>query len=74
MDAVLGSAVTSAGLTAEEVLGGGQQRPTPSVAVAVLVGGIDKVFGDHAAGHLEACDIGVEAAAHLGAVETTGGT
>ena len=40
------------GMVAEEVLRGGEECPAPAVAVAMFVGGVDKVLGDHAAGHL----------------------
>jgi hypothetical protein len=40
----------------------------------MLVGGVDEILGDDAAGHLEAGDIGIETTAHLGAVEAAGGT
>ena len=40
----------------------------------MLVGGVDEILGDDAAGHLQAGDIGVETTAHLGAVEAAGGT
>ena len=40
----------------------------------MFVTGIDKVFGDDATGHLQTGDIAVEATAHLGARESTGGT
>ena len=56
----------------EEVLGSVEQRPTPTVAVAVPVCRVDEVFGHHAAGHLQACDIAVEAGAHLCSVEAAG--
>ena len=42
--------------------------------MSVLVSRIDKVLGDDAAGHLQTGDISVEAAAHLGACESAGGT
>ena len=70
---LLGSAATLAGIVTIEQLGGSKQRPPPAVLAAVTVGGIDKVLGDDAGGHLETGDVAVEAAAHLRTVEAAEG-
>ena len=70
VEGLLGGAVALAGVAAEELLGRGEQRPSPAVLVAVLVAGIDEVLGDDAAGHLQAGDVAVEAAAHPGLGES----
>ena len=73
LPALFGAAVALAGGVAVEAFGGGQQRPAPAVAVAVAVLGIDKILSDNAASHLQARDVAIEAAAHLGTSEATGG-
>ena len=40
----------------------------------MLVGGVYKILGHDATGHLQARHVAVEPAAHLGAVEATGST
>ena len=62
--------LASAGLAAIECLGRGEQRPSPTVFLSVLVGGIDKVLRHNAALHLQSCDIAVELTAHSWTVET----
>ena len=61
----LGCEVAQAGLLAQQLLGGGQQRPSPAVLFAVFVAGIDEVLGDNAASHLQTGDIAVKLTAHL---------
>ena len=63
-----------AGFFSIELFGRGEQRPAPTVFVAVLVSRIDEVLGDDAAGRLQLGDIAVETAAHLRPRETTGST
>ena len=57
-----------------ELLGGGEQRPAPTVLAIVLIDGIDKIFGNDSGGHLQTGDVAIELAAHLGAIETAGST
>ena len=68
----LGRAVALAGGAAQLPLGCGEQRPAEAVLVSVLVGGIDKIFGNNVAGHLQAGDKGVELAAHFRPGEAAG--
>ena len=70
---LVGRTLAEAGLVAVELFGRGQERPSPAVGAAVLVVGVDEIFGHHPAGRLEAGDVGVETAAHLGTGEATGG-
>ena len=56
-----------------ELLGGGEQRPAPTILVMVLIDGINKVFGDDPGGHLQTGDVAIELAAHLGTIETASG-
>ena len=70
----LGTARRLTCLTAEQAFGGGEERPTPTVFAVVLVEGIDEVFSDNTTLHLQAGDVAIEAAAHLGACEATGGS
>ena len=73
VEGLLRGAVTAAGIAAQQLFRCGEERPSPTVFVVVLVDGIDKVFGDDAAGHLQAGDVAVEAAAHLRTGKATGG-
>ena len=70
----LGTARRLTCLTAEQAFGGGEERPTPTVFAVVLVEGIDEVFSDNTTLHLQAGDVAIEAAAHLGACKATGGS
>lgn len=75
-DALIGllrGAGALAHLAGVELLGGGEQRPTPTVLVVVLIYGIDKIFGNNSGGHLQTGDVAIELAAHLGAIEAAGG-
>ena len=72
LEALFGRPLAIAGFVTEEVLWGVEEGPTPAVAVTVFVGGVDEIFGDHTAGHLEAGDVTVKARTHLGTVETAG--
>ena len=67
-------AVAAAGLASEECLGSRQQRPAPAIFMTMTVGRVYEVLGNDIATHLQAGDIAVESAAHLGTIETTGGT
>ena len=49
---LLRRAVASAEVAAIKLFGGGEQRPSPAIFVAVAVGRIDEVLGDDARGHL----------------------
>lgn len=62
---LLGSAWATACLAAVELLGRGEQRPSPAVFTVVPVARIHEILGHNAALHLQACDIGIEAAAHF---------
>ena len=65
---------TMESVTTHERLGSGEQRPSPAVFPPMLVSGIYKVLGDYQAGHLQAGDVAIKLAAHLGTVEATGRT
>lgn len=67
-------AVATAGIPAQQTLRGRQQRPTEAILMAVLIGGVDKVFRDDAAGHLQTSHVAVELRTHVLARETAGGT
>ena len=69
LEALFGCARALACGGREEVLGSSEERPAPTVAVAVTVCRVDEIFGHHAAGHLQACNVAVEAGAHLCSVE-----
>ena len=71
---LLRSVVTLAHLLAQKPLGSSEQRPAPAIFLAMTVAGIDEIFGDDAALHLQAGDVGVEAAAHLPSHEPAQGT
>ena len=73
VEGLLRGAVTAAGIAAQQLFGRGEERPSPAVFAVVFIDGIDKVFGDDAAGHLQAGDVAVEAAAHLRTGKATGG-
>ena len=62
-----------AGAAAIQLFGCREERPSPPVFIAVFVNRIDEVLCDKAAGHLQTCDIAVEAASHLRTVEAAGG-
>lgn len=72
--AFVGCVRAAAGPAAVEAFGCSEERPSPAVAVAVAVAWIDEILGDNAASHLQACDVGIETATHLGSGESTGGT
>ena len=58
------------GFDTEEFFGSGEEGKSPSVFTTMLVQGIDKVFGDDAACHLETGDVVIELAAHLASRES----
>lgn len=62
---LLGSAWATACLAAVELLGRGEQRPSPAVLTVVPVARIHEIFGNYAASHLKASNVGIKAAAHF---------
>lgn len=67
---LLGSAWATACLAAVELLGRGEQRPSPAILMIVPVARIHEILGHNEALHLQARDVGIEAAAHLRTGET----
>ena len=74
VEGLLRGAVTAAGIAAQQLFGRGEERPSPAVFAVVLVDGIDKVFGDDAAGHLQAGDVAIKLTAHLWSCKAAGCT
>ena len=49
VEGFLWGAVAAAGVTAQQLFGRGEERPSPAVFAVVLIDGIDKIFGGVAA-------------------------
>ena len=68
---LLRRAVGVASLASEERFGRGEQGPSPAIFPSVTVVGIDEIFRHDISAHLQAGEVGVEAAPHLRPCEAT---
>ena len=68
---LLRRAVGVASLAPEERFGRSEQGPSPAIFLSVTVVGIDEIFRHDIAAHLQAGEVGVEAAPHLRPCEAT---
>ena len=68
----LGRAVALARLSAIEVFGSVEQRPTPTIFMIVLVARIDEILGHDVSCHFQSGEITVKLASHSLARETAG--
>ena len=68
----LGRAVALARLSAIEVFGSVEQRPTPTIFMIVLVARIDEILGHDVSCHFQSGEITVKLASHSLACETAG--
>ena len=70
----LGRAVALARLSAIEVFGSVEQRPTPTIFMIVLVARVDEILGHDVSCHFQSGEITVKLASHSLARETAGGS
>ena len=68
---VFGSAARMTTFLAQEGFGRGEQGPSPAIFPSVTVVGIDEIFRHDISAHLQAGEVGVEAAPHLRPCEAT---
>ena len=70
----LGSSVALASLSAIEIFGSIEQRPSPAIFMVMLVTRIDEILGHDVSCHFQSSKITVKLASHSLAGETAGGS